>query len=306
MAYEHVEYVEEKHSSVTEKQSISSLWNAIVKWSTILSAHSGFAPVPYEINQRRLEASNDNREILDMYQKILETIGAFYESFDKYNNAAAFRKVLLQYFWDEWLTVDEQKELSALNLDGVSECIQENEHMFGTMNIKRWLNPKTGNIDMVCDGKDCSASIIDQVNQSKSDKLRQLTLTKQNTGHLYGFMVPKDGEFVFKTNEQTDGGWISKRGKECINVSNKPQQREYLLRIGDELKAAHGSDCHLDRDTILESPKIKNSVRACTIMNLFLRFLDAEGLNRKRWFFRPVAAYYTNHRGMIRSDAKKK
>jgi len=306
MAYEHVEYVEEKHSSVSEKQSISSLWNAIVKWCTSLSAHTGFVPVPYELNQRRLEASHDNREILDMYQKILETIGAFYESFDKYNNAAAFRKVLLHYFWDEWLTIDEQKELAMLKLDGVSECIQENEHMFGTMHISRWLNPKTGHIDMVCDGKECSASIIEQVNQSKSDKLRQLTLTKQNTGHLYGFVVPKDGEFVFKTNEQTDGGWISKRGKECINVSNKPQQREYLLRIGDELKAAHGSDCHLDRDTILESPKIKNSIRACTIMNLFLRFLDAEGLNRKRWFFRPVAAYYTNHRGMIRSDAKKK
>jgi len=306
MAYEHIEYVEEKHSSVVEKQSIASLWNAIVKWCTSLSAHTGFVPVPYEINQRRLEASHDNREILDMYQKILETIGAFYESFDKYNNAAAFRKVLLHYFWDEWLSVDEQKELAMLKLDGVSECIQENEHMFGTMIIRRWLNPKTGLIDMVCDGKECSASIIDQVNQSKSDKLRQLTLTKQNTGHLYGFIVPKDGEFVFKTNEQTDGGWISKRGKECINVSNKPQQREYLLRIGDELKTAHGSDCHLDRDTILESPKIKNSVRACTIMNLFLRFLDAEGLNRKRWFFRPVVAYYTNHRGMIRSDAKKK
>jgi hypothetical protein len=46
--------------------------------------------------------------------------------------------------------------------------------------------------------------------------------------------------------------------------------------------------------------ELRGTVRICTLMNLFLRFLDAIQLKRKVWFFRPVFAHLTNHVGFFR------
>ena len=39
-------------------------------------------------------------------------------------------------------------------------------------------------------------------------------------------------------------------------------------------------------------------------MNLFLRFLDAEEIQDKRWFIRAVQAFYSGHIGMFRASKK--
>ena len=304
MPVEPKEYTEEKQDVVREIQPLAGLWNAIVGWITALSRHQKYIPPPHELQQRRLEASHDSHDLLEMYKQILEVIQVFYDSFDVYHNAVAFRTALLFYFWDDWFTMEEQKQLVALQLEGVQECIAESQFVFGETRIQRWLNPRTGAIEMICKGAECMASVVEEVNRSKTDALRIL-VNHQTTGFVYGFMVPKDGGLVFKTNEPPEKGGVMKKGKECGNVSNLNQKHEYMIRIGDALRHAHQSDCHLDRETILKSVKIKNTVRFCTIMNLFFRFLDAERLERKRWFYRPVHAFYTQHRGTLRQEAKK-
>jgi hypothetical protein len=77
-----------------------------------------------------------------------------------------------------------------------------------------------------------------------------------------------------------------------------------LVEIGDILKAAGKTDFDLNRGIIVGTRKIKNSTRACTLMNLLIRFLDAERLQGKRWFFRAVQALYIGHKGSFRPGKK--
>jgi hypothetical protein len=77
-----------------------------------------------------------------------------------------------------------------------------------------------------------------------------------------------------------------------------------LIQLGDILKAAGKSDFELNRAIVLGTRKIKNSTRACTLMNLIIRFLDADKIQNKRWFFRPVQAFYTGHKGLFRATKK--
>ena len=50
--------------------------------------------------------------------------------------------------------------------------------------------------------------------------------------------------------------------------------------------------------------KIKNSTRICTLLDILIRFMDAERLENKRWFFRPLQALYKEHKGNFRSISK--
>ena len=77
-----------------------------------------------------------------------------------------------------------------------------------------------------------------------------------------------------------------------------------LIELGDILKANGKSDFDLNRGIIVGTRKIKNSTRACTLMNLLIRFLDADKVQGKRWFFRPVQALYTGHKGVFRPGSK--
>jgi hypothetical protein len=72
-----------------------------------------------------------------------------------------------------------------------------------------------------------------------------------------------------------------------------------LIEIGDILKANKKSDFDLNR-AMIGTRKIKNSTRACTLIDLVIRFLDADKIENKRWFFRPVQSFYTGHKGIIR------
>jgi hypothetical protein len=50
---------------------------------------------------------------------------------------------------------------------------------------------------------------------------------------------------------------------------------------------------------------ISNSARGCTLLDLILRFMDKVNSGEKRWFFRPLSAYYSGHIGRITAEAKK-
>ena len=280
--------------------NIVTLWNAIVRWVTELSSHKQYIRPPEEIQQRQIEMSHDNKELLRMYAHIIEIIGIFYESFYQYHNPIAFRKALLEYFWDEWLTIKEQQMLISSQID-TQEYTKENQFPYNESIIYRFMNPETNMIDMIWkNGESCPASVIESVQQSKEDPLRRIIVNKSTTGELYGFMTPKRGGIiVFKTNHPSDISGKVDIGKECGNVSNKKQHFEYLHTIGKILQRVHQSTFHLDTENTEETSKLKNSVRVCTLMNLFLRFMDAERIDSKKWFFRPVFAYYTGHRGRI-------
>jgi hypothetical protein len=305
--YEEPEIVEEEKTINTTK-SIEESWSAITEWCQQLTTSAKFLPPPIEIKQRIIEVSHDDMELIEKYRQILEMIEWFHVSFQKSSskNPEAFRKTLLFYFWDEWLTFQEQTFLVYSTDLNVLECIRENQYILGKILVNRFIDPKRNEIQFMCEtGQLCLKSVIDEIKRDASEPFRTFSVNNKTTGAPYGFIVPKNSEVVFKTADppMTVGGKVN-RGKECGNVSTMTGHILNLVEIGDILKAAGKSDFDLNRGAILGLRKIKNSTRACTLINLVVRYLDATMLNGKRWFFRPVQTFYTGHKGAFRSVDK--
>jgi hypothetical protein len=272
-----------------------------MEWCQRLSISAKYLKPPSEVEQRILDVSHDDMELIEKYRQILEMIEWLHISFQKSSkNTEAFRKTLLFYFWDEWLTFQEQTFLVYSTGLNILECIRENQYLLGKILVNRFIDPKKNEIQFICEGGQiCLKSVIDEIKRDSSELLRN-AITNKTTGGPYGFIVPKNGDVVFKTADPPYEGSKVNRGKECGNVSTMTGHISNLVEIGDILKAAGKSDFDLNRGTILGTRKIKNSTRACTLLNLLIRYLDADMINGKRWFFRPVQAFYTGHKGTFR------
>jgi hypothetical protein len=307
LEYEMPETMDTEEEKVNTRESIRDIWQAITTWCQALSVNSTYIKPPVELEQRILQLAQDDSELIDKYRQILEMIEWFHVSFSKstLKNPEALRKALLFYFWDEWLTLDEQIYLVYSSGLNVLECIRENQYSLGRVLVNRFLNPKNGEIEYICeDGKACVKSIIEDVKRDRAEILRTFSINNKTTGEPYGFIVPKNGDVVFKTGEPpVEGGKIG-RGKECGNVSTMTGHISNLVQIGDILKIAGKTDFDLNRGIILSTRKIKNSTRACTLMDIFIRFMDADRIQEKRWFFRPIQALYTGHKGTFRPGMK--
>jgi hypothetical protein len=160
-------------------------------------------------------------------------------------------------------------------------------------------------VQYLCEGgKVCLKSIVDEIKRDKTEQMKAFSINTKTTGEPYGFIVPKNGDIVFKTAEPPSEGGKIGRGKECGNVSTMTGHIANLVQIGDILKTAGKTDFDLSRGIILGTRKIKNSTRACTLLDILIRYLDADNIQAKRWFFRPVQAFYTGHKGTFRPGKK--
>ena len=83
-------------------------------------------------------------------------------------------------------------------------------------------------------------------------------------------------------------------------MKSKREIKLLQVNVLDKIRIHGKSDFDLNRVMIINR-KIKNPTRACTLMNLIMRFLDADKVSGKRWFFRPVQAFYTGHKGHFRA-----
>jgi len=307
LEYEMAEVTPEDEEKVNTRESIEGIWTAITEWCQRLSTSAKYITPPGEIEQRIIEVSHDDTEVIEKYRQILEMVEWFHTSFQKSTakNPDAFRRALIFYFWDEWLTLEEQIFLVFNTGLNVLECIRENQYSLGRILVNRFMDPKTGEIQYLCEGgKVCLKSIIDDIKRDKTEALRAFSVNTKTTGDPYGFIVPKNGDVVFKTAEPPSEGGKIGRGKECGNVSTMTGHIANLILIGDILKVAGKTDFDLNRGTVLGSRKIKNSTRACTLMDILIRYLDADRIQDKRWFFRPVQAFYSGHKGTFRPGKK--
>ena len=307
LEYETPEMLEEEEERANTRESIEGIWSAITEWCQRLSTSVKYITPPGEIEQRILDVAHDDTEVIDKYRQILEMVEWFHTSFQKSSakNPEAFRRAVLFYFWDEWLTLEEQTFLVYNTNLNVLECIKENQYSLGRILVNRFMDPKTGEIQYLCEGgKVCLKSIIDDIKRDKSEQLKAFNVNTKTTGEPYGFIVPKNGDVVFKTAEPPGEGGKIGRGKECGNVSTMTGHIINLVQIGDILKSAGKTDFDLNRGVILGLRKIKNSTRACTLIDILIRYLDADNIRAKRWFFRPVQAFYTGHKGTFRPGKK--
>ena len=303
---------EEQADVVNTSDMILDTWNAIVNWIDEISVSEDYIKEPHELNEYIIKIANHNNSVIQNRQKMLSVIPAFHAAFQESNyvNTNAFRNALLFYFWDEWLSVNEQNQLIMQQGEAVEDCIKDSQFEFDENDvINRLFNPKTGEVEYrLSNGEPCSPAVIDAIHQDRSkDPVQFFHVTQRSTGSLYGFLVPKYGKIVFKTSEPPEAGakFQGRKGSECAIVSGKGNHYENLIKIGEILKASQFQfDFHLNEVSLVTSLTIKNPTRLCTLMNLFLRFLDAEEIQNKRWFIRAVQAFYSGHVGMFRGSKK--
>ena len=304
--YEIPEIEEEEHVEQTI-ELVESFWLAVMRWTQELSENVEYTTLPGEINERYIALSHDDTELLEFYRQNIEMIEWFHTSFhaSTEQNSEAFRKALLLYFWDEWLTLEEQKYLVYSSGINVLECIKDYQYNMGRILINRFIDPKIGNIQYLCEnGTECVKSIIDEVIRDKAEPIKTFAVNVETTGLLYGIIVPKNGDLVFKTDKPPEVDGKLGRGKECGNVTTMTGHITNLVQIGDILKQNGKTDFDLNNSSLLRTRKIKNSTRACTLLNLIIRFLDTNELEGKRWFFRPIDTYYIGYKGLFRPGRK--
>lgn len=300
--YEVPESEDQQEERETHLESAESFWSLLTEWINEIAINSRYRSPPVEM-ERHIKSASDNPS--DTYLQMIEMIQLFHSSFhvSRPNNPESFRKALLFYFWDEWMTIDEQTFLVRSTGLNLHELIRENQYPFGKLVVNRYLHPKTGAVYFTCEeGKECMRSVVDQIQRSTTDPLRQLQVNKKTIGALYGYNVPKDGHIVFKTNKSPEVHGKIGRGSECMIVSNVKEHLSNLMMIGEILQVHIGTNFNLTRELLVTERSIKGSIRICTLMNVLLRFMDAERMDAKRWFFRSVEAYYTGHKGSTKDQ----
>jgi hypothetical protein len=308
--YYPVEYeepvVEDERQAVNTSGTVEDFWRAVVRWTTALSQSAEEAPYPDEIQQRRILMSQGDRASENRYEQILEMIlwfhGVFHRSGRAVQDREAFRRTIIFHFWDEWLRLDEQLFLvfsSELAQDpSVMECVRENQVQMGRILVHRFYQAESDGVMYLCEnGVECQKSIIDAVERDEGDRLNRFTVTPQTTGSLYGFLISKNGSLTFKTGEPSVDGKVE-RGQECGIVSRVVGHIGKLIAIGTLLESSGRSDMELNRMTFADQ-SVRGTTRVCTLLNLFLRFLDAVQLRQRVWFFRPLFARLAGHQGLF-------
>jgi hypothetical protein len=216
-------------------------------------------------------------------------------------NSESFRKAVLFYLWDEWLSLEEQKYLVYSSNINVNECVRDHQYHIDRILVNRFMDPKTGQLQYLCEnGIECIRSIVDAVVRDRDEAIKHFDINVRTTGSLYGIIVPKYGEMVFKIDTPPEVGGKLGKGKQISIVTTMTGHIAKLIEIGDILKKNGRTDFQLNRAILAGPRSIENSTRASTLLDLFLRFLHIEQMEKKKWFFRSIEAYYIGYKGLFR------
>jgi hypothetical protein len=279
------------------------------------------------VNQRYTHLTGGDEELNDKYDKIRDMFKWFHTSYFKTYSSpsktagpavatasaaaeapstasrasliplAAFHQTMLAFLWDNWFNYDEHVILSRT--EAGADQVRPDAHRVGSTEVVRLFNPSTADLSYLCGAAPCPLSIVDALRSDRTDPLRQMSVSKETTGVLYGFIATKQSttRLVFKTND-LDKNKKKMGGAECSIITTTSVHHKMLYRLRDELVAAGLPDLELRSDVISDkaSPrKLANATRICTIVELTLRLMDAIRVNRKRWFYRPVTAFLLGH-----------
>ena len=221
---------------------------------------------------------------------------------EKPKERAALGKSMCELVWDEYLKEKEQYALfnSAIENDDifVIEVSEEHQVQSGSSTGYRSLNSKTGILEYICDGKPCTPALTKVFEEDDSDPLKDIKANNEVSSPLYGTVVYKRGSFVFKTNKPVSRDKKHPdKGSECAIVSTISAHRKTLAEIGDMARVAVGTDFDLNKVTLEDRRPFKNSARFCSLTDLVLRMLHNLDTHDKRWFYRPIAAFKSGHKG---------
>jgi hypothetical protein len=252
-----------------------------------------------------------------------------YTDEQKLSYSKGLAETLLQFIWDESLRPNEQLHLilakDPLAISTASEQLITKEGVTAF----RFVDSITGVLKYMCGRAPCSEAVRKEFDADPRDPLRSLVVNTDTTGPLYGFNVPKAKErrLIFKTSAPPAPGGKLEKGGECAIISTISYHITMLKTISDIL-VAEGFPRFILTEEILDEKARKrkekalaeaqkkayliqprppgrtfeNAVRACALKDIILRWMDimkAGADSRKRYFFRPIAAFKSGHKGAV-------
>lgn len=319
---------ERKEAPAEEVPSVEVRGDVVAFWDTcltmILSIQAGtlaearsdkkILPDSMELAIRNRYTGNKKAEdkaynTISMIHRFYQDIKANEEWRETYMYAAT------KFLWDEILNFEEQYVIYQAKKQNPSALmsIVWDEHIvvYEGETMYRRVNPLTGQLEYKCNGENCSPALVSafEGEDDSIDELRKLRANRTTTGQPYGTINYKNGLFVFKTNVPVAPSANpqvrekQERGSECANVPNMKPHYKLLEDIGELAQASLGTKLGFTVTDLQEAPpprSVKNSVRACALTDLALRFFDELRLQEKRWFYRPLSTFYTKHPGILR------
>lgn len=317
--------------------TIQEYWRSISNWAIAISrGESVMDDIPATVSASiatRYVGDEQAREVawLSMISWLYEHIqmSKEYTPEQKALYVKGLAETLLQFIWDESLRPSEQLQLIQSSDPIVLKVAKEQIVSKDGVNAFRFVDPITGVLKYICGTAPCAEAVRKEFEANPLDPLRTLTVSTDTTGPLYGFNVPKAKErrLIFKTSSPPAPGGKLEKGGECAIISTISFHITMLKRISDMLVEEGFPRFILTEDILDEKAKKKlekevakaagkavvtqsrrpgrtfeNAVRACALKNIILRWMDImkSGTEpRKRYFFRPVAAFKSGHKGAI-------
>lgn len=311
-----------EEAPLESENKLIAMWTATVEWVSGMAEMPEPVGIPAELVARIEEMVGQDKKVMNKINQILAMIRRFQIAVHSYPEASksTFKRVVLEFIWDNWLTLDQQIAISQNE-----EIASDKENWYTTEDgrvIRRFFKADTKEVVFMCDKEPCTPAQIESVVEDKTDEINSLVVDITTTADIveapdaygklkpfalnYGFMTSKKDNIVFKTNmAPNEGVAVGRTGKECAIVSSIGAPIQMLINMGYYMKSSGLPDLQLSEARLKESRsdemygsiKVENAIRTCTIMELVLRYMDVKRIGEKRWFYRPVAAFYAGHIG---------
>jgi len=282
------------------KGFINKLWEAIISMAQKLQNRT----LENKLQQTLIELIKQKyksnplkaNDILNSFEMVFWLYRGLKDSVD---NRKIFSYVFLDYIWDNILNIQEQLILSNNNNEIIMKVAEEQIIQNGK--YYRFLNlSEPYEIQYYCGNKLCYEAEKQLLEKDSKDSYNKLPhADKSNVGEVYGFLTPKARHLIFKTNIPASVGSQPKGGQECINTTSRKANVEFLYLLGKILNESIRTDFNLNIETLDPEKgkyKLSNPNQYCTIREFVLRIMDEKKILGKRWFYRPISAYKTNHK----------
>jgi hypothetical protein len=293
---------EENDSGNGKIPGFESFWQVIEAWSESIDDGSADLTVPNPVKNQIKKRYSSNKKEVERVINSFEMIPWIYTAVRENEEArSVLASAMCEMVWDEYLKQKEQYILYKLAYDNdivpTLEISEEHQVRSGSQHGYRSINPKTGILEYICEEGPCSPALVKVFEDDDSDILKGLKANNEVSAPLYGSVTYKRGAFVFKTNKP-----VSKekkhpdKGSECAIVSTVAAHRKTLAEIGEMARASIGTDFDLNTETLENRRPFKNSARFCALTDLALRMINKLD-DTKLWFYRPIAAFKSGHKG---------
>jgi Type III restriction enzyme, res subunit len=276
----------------------SELWMAAIAWAERIAGGTQEEKTPDDIQAEMKRLTEGNTKLLRQRLERMEMVSWLLPVIkDNTSARETYAEVVRQYMWDEFMSTDTQQELLLSEDDTLESVGRHTRWALEEQTYTRIYDIETGELRYFMGTAPASAAVVEVLEQeSARDPIRSKPIDTRTTGTQYGFLVSKKNEIIFKIAAPPGPGKKVERGARCSIDSTISYQIGKLVELGKVLGGFRMSDLDLNENALTKVRPFKNSTRACTLLDLVLRWMDLKRVGGKRWFYRPLEAKLLGHK----------